>query len=352
MVSEKFFYKKIKNCPNCINQNVKVFDLYNDFYSFFCFNTLTKIFYYNFNKKVIIKNFGQQIDSQINISNLVFNNPLLFLFNNGSLYLKNKNSIKKKEIFIIEKKVTTNINDITQGLPKVSSLLELNLTKKKFLFNENSVFINTNKINGMLISAFYLEKKKLSDYSFSFVGRTDKHNNLFFTPQNLLLNYFEYYLTKYNIIRSLILSTTKTSLILVKELKKVYLNQNVKINDIHFEVVIQRLFSHITLVDKGDSPFDQGEEITREFYDFMFKVFYNNNLLFPLGFPKLLGISRVTLKDKSFVFSSSFQNTTQLLISCSLKNKKDWVTNIKSSLLLGEKQKMGTSFGINLNTNY
>lgn len=141
-----------------------------------------------------------------------------------------------------------------------------------------------------------------------------------------------------------VLGEDATQLYLLKEVQDVYRNQGVNISDKHFEVIIRKMLSKVTVTRSGDSGLLPGELIDK------LKLLDLNERLIAegkepaAGMPVLLGITRAALSTDSFLSASSFQHTIKVLAGAAIEGKEDHLYGLKENVIIGKLIASGTGF--------
>jgi len=151
----------------------------------------------------------------------------------------------------------------------------------------------------------------------------------------------------YSFFNSHILCTYKsiqtTQVNLVNHIQTVYLSQGVHISDKHVEVIVRQMTSKVLFIDKMyhikcNAIFLPGELIELSRAKRMSIVL---NTLLPYK-PIILGITKASLNNESFLSAASFQRTTNVLSTSALKNKIDWIKGLQENVLFGAMIPTGT----------
>ena len=98
--------------------------------------------------------------------------------------------------------------------------------------------------------------------------------------------------------------------------------------------------SKAMILGNGDSNFIVGEilEVTR-----IEKI--NKKLKNKIKYePILIGISKISLSNPSFLSQASFQETTRVLARAAIEGKIDWLYGLKENLMLGNLIPIGTGY--------
>jgi DNA-directed RNA polymerase subunit beta' len=244
----------------------------------------------------------------------------------------------------LEKEIT---GDIVQGLPRVEEILEArkkNITIKR---------LPTNQKKGLLI------QKTSLDPSFEFrkMGTPIKENEKI-NPHKLLKVYFNYYgLLKTfscdlkNSLQYIRLtdnsegsykSFKKVQTFILNSVQSVYKAQGVTINDKHLEVIIKQMTTKVLITYEGDSPLLRKEIIDLYHIEYMNEVLDKQRKDNAYYVPLLLGITKASLNNPSFISAASFQETTRVLTKSAIEGKIDWLRGLKENIIIGHLIPAGT----------
>lgn len=237
-------------------------------------------------------------------------------------------------------KAASKTKDITGGLPRVAELFEARKPKDHAIISEISGTISFGKdIRGkqkviitpedsekdpveVLIPKgkhiAYQEGESIEKGDYLLDGNPDPHDILEILGIEALADY------------------------LINEVQEVYRLQGVLINDKHIEVLCRQMLQKVSITEKGDSSFINGEEIDR--YEFLV---INEQLAAEgkkqaTGKPVLLGITKASLQTRSFISAASFQETTRILTDASIKGKVDRLEGLKENVIVGRLIPAGT----------
>jgi len=244
----------------------------------------------------------------------------------------------------LEKEIT---GDIVQGLPRVEEILE---ARKKNIITKR---IPTNQKKGLLI------QKTSLDPSFEFrkMGTPIKENEKI-NPHKLLKVYFNYYgLLKTfscdlkNSLQYLRLtdnsegsykSFKKVQTFILNSVQSVYKAQGVTINDKHLEVIIKQMTTKVLITYEGDSPFLRKEVIDLYHIEYINEIIHKQRKEIAYYVPLLLGITKASLNNPSFISAASFQETTRVLTKSAIEGKIDWLRGLKENIIIGHLIPAGT----------
>ncbi len=136
----------------------------------------------------------------------------------------------------------------------------------------------------------------------------------------------------------------QTQKYIIKEIQKIYVSQGALIHDKHIEIICRQMFSRLKITDSGDSIFKLGEIVEKA-------EFLRENIRLKKekkkparGIVLLLGVSKVALTTDSFLSAASFQETSRVLISSSLRGKEDKLRGLKENVIIGKLIPAGTGF--------
>ena len=133
-------------------------------------------------------------------------------------------------------------------------------------------------------------------------------------------------------------------LYLLSEVQKVYRSQGQNINDKHFEVIIRKMMSKVTVTRPGDTSFLPGDMV-----DYLELKRINEQLLAqgkrPAKFMDvLLGITKASLSTDSFLSAASFQHTIKVLAGAAIAFTEDPLYGLKENVIIGKLIPAGTGF--------
>ena len=131
---------------------------------------------------------------------------------------------------------------------------------------------------------------------------------------------------------------------LLSEVQKVYRSQGQNINDKHFEVIIRKMISKVTVTRPGDTTYLPGD-----LADFLEIKRTNEQLLSQGKRPAkymdvLLGITKASLSTDSFLSASSFQHTIKVLAGAAIASTEDPLFGLKENVIIGKLIPAGTGF--------
>jgi len=131
---------------------------------------------------------------------------------------------------------------------------------------------------------------------------------------------------------------------LLREVQQVYRPQGQNIHDKHFEVIIRKMLSKVSVTESGDTDMLPGDLVdTPIFHE------KNNDVTAEGGQPAqaepvLLGITKASLNTDSFLSASSFQHTIKVLAGAAIAGKEDQLIGLKENVIIGKLIPAGTGF--------
>ncbi|MCA9950594.1 MAG: DNA-directed RNA polymerase subunit beta', partial [Anaerolineales bacterium] len=133
---------------------------------------------------------------------------------------------------------------------------------------------------------------------------------------------------------------------LLHEVQQVYRPQGQNIHDKHFEVIIRKMLSKVSVKSSGDTELLPGDLIEAPKF-----LRINEEVVAEGGEPAdaetiLLGITKASLNTDSFLSASSFQHTIKVLAGAAIAGKEDGLIGLKENVIIGKLIPAGTGFRI------
>ncbi|HXY58176.1 MAG TPA: DNA-directed RNA polymerase subunit beta' [Methylocystis sp.] len=129
---------------------------------------------------------------------------------------------------------------------------------------------------------------------------------------------------------------------LVNEIQEVYRLQGVNINDKHIEVIVRQMLQKVDIVDAGDTPFLDGEQVDQSELEEANAKCLEEGKKPATATPVLLGITKASLQTRSFFSAASFQETTRVLTEAAVNGKIDPLVGLKENVIVGRLIPAGT----------
>jgi DNA-directed RNA polymerase subunit beta' len=131
---------------------------------------------------------------------------------------------------------------------------------------------------------------------------------------------------------------------IIREVQSVYFATGDGINNKHVELITRQMFSHVRVLDGGDTELLPGDIAER-------RTLLESNLLVAENDGKpataenmLLGITKVSLTTESFLSAASFQETAKILIEAAISGKEDKLRGLKENVIIGRLIPAGTGY--------
>ncbi len=129
---------------------------------------------------------------------------------------------------------------------------------------------------------------------------------------------------------------------LVQEVQKVYRQQGVDINNKHIEVIARQMLRKVRVEDSGDTKLLSGSvvdisELKRANEEIQARINAGETDLMPATYTQvLMGITKASLATESFLSAASFQETTRVLTDAAIKGKVDHLVGLKENVIIGK----------------
>jgi DNA-directed RNA polymerase subunit beta' len=228
--------------------------------------------------------------------------------------------------------------DITQGLPKVKQIFDNIKPDKK----EKTVLA---KVDGKIISIEEKAIRQKNDQGEEIVYPLGKKNKARVSQGDLVKKGERLAGGKVDLEEFLeIMGRSKCQDYIREEVRKVYENQGIEVNEKHIEIFARQMLSRVEITNSGDSDYLVGDLVNYH------ELEKNNQKLLtdkkqPASFKNIIS----SLKDlasypDSFLAGISFQSTLKGLVSYSLYQSADYLRGCKESLIAGQLVPVGSGF--------
>jgi DNA-directed RNA polymerase subunit beta' len=131
---------------------------------------------------------------------------------------------------------------------------------------------------------------------------------------------------------------------LLDEIQTVYRNQGVRINDKHIEIIVRQMLRRVKIKDPGDTKFLVDEQVEKYIFEEENDRVEELSGKPAIAEPLLLGITKASLANESFIAASAFQETTKILTEAALKGRVDDLRGLKENVIMGRLIPAGTGF--------
>jgi DNA-directed RNA polymerase subunit beta' len=136
----------------------------------------------------------------------------------------------------------------------------------------------------------------------------------------------------------------KTIDYIIHEINKPYELQGATVSRKHIETIVRQMFSRKRIKSAGDSMFVVGDVVESAFLSEENAKLKADGKEEAKAEPIVMGITEVSLSRKSFLAAASFQHTTRMLISSSIKGNADELSGLMENVILGRLIPAGTGF--------
>ena len=257
----------------------------------------------------------------------------------ATLSVADGEEVKKGRVLAKIPKGSVKTSDITGGLPRINDLFEARPPKNSSVLAMVSGYVEDVKVQSKL--------KRIISVKDSF-GEVYNHEvdagKYILVRKGDLVEIGEPLSdgdkNPHSILR--ILGDSELHSFLLNEIQSVYNLQGIEINDKHISVIIRQMLKKVEIKDVGDTKFILKEQVDK--YDF-FKE--NKRVLEKGGRPSIarsimLGISKAALNNNSFLSAASFQETSDILTTASIKGSVDELEGLKENIIVGRLIPAGT----------
>lgn len=250
-------------------------------------------------------------------------------------YIKIKHESNDQSAQITETQEKTII--IRKGKPNfVSQISNTNVKNNSLIRKNNVIYYTISKkqktediVEGLPKIEELLEAKRVSNIEDTKLNAHEKLKRIF---QN-----FE---KKYKNSLAVKKSIEKIQTYLINKIQNVYLTQGVRIADKHMEIIVKQMTSRVIILERGDSEIIPGEILELNKVERINQTLQNKVIYEPI----LLGITKLSLSNQSFISEASFQETTRILTRSAIEGKIDWLYGLKENIILGNLIPIGTGY--------
>ena len=213
---------------------------------------------------------------------------------NSKMKLNTKDTIEKNTTIYKIEYEKEKTKDIIEGLPKIEEILEIKKTRNLKKITKN--------------------------------------------PHNKLKKIFAKYSKKYTNKIANRKSINKIQTILLKQIQKVYLSQGVNISEKHISLIIKQITSSVIIKNRAQTKLMEGEILNINKVE-KFNTLFKEKIEYE---PILIGISKISLINESFISAACFQETIKILNKSAISGKIDWLVGLKENIIIGNLIPAGT----------
>lgn len=223
------------------------------------------------------------------------------------------------------------VEDVTQGLPRVQELFESRDPKGKAKISE---------IAGKITEITQEDRR----YTITVEGAEETRQYLTEYGQQLRVKVGDTILNGERLTegaihpRELLAVSNVTAVqnYILNEVQKVYrISASVRISDKHLEIIINQMLNRVYVVDGGDTNLLPGSRVTTNQFTAANKEVLIAGQRPAVATPLILGIKTSALASDSFLSAASFQETTRILTDATVKGKLDPLHGLKENVITG-----------------
>ena len=128
----------------------------------------------------------------------------------------------------------------------------------------------------------------------------------------------------------------------LNSVQAVYQSQGVNINNKHLEVIIKQMTTKVLITYPGDTPLLRSEVLDLYHIKYINEILKSEMKQVGCYLPLLLGITKASLNNPSFISAASFQETTRVLTKAAIEGRMDWLRGLKENIIIGHLIPAGT----------
>ncbi len=130
----------------------------------------------------------------------------------------------------------------------------------------------------------------------------------------------------------------------VAEVQQVYNMVGVTVNDKHIEVIVRQMLRRVVIDDAGDSDFLPGTLVDQHAFEASNTLLQSQGRQPATGHWVLLGVTKASLNNDSFLAAASFQDTTRVLTEAVVEGRVDQLYGLKENVIIGKLIPAGTGW--------
>ncbi|HUW24464.1 MAG TPA: DNA-directed RNA polymerase subunit beta' [Patescibacteria group bacterium] len=122
---------------------------------------------------------------------------------------------------------------------------------------------------------------------------------------------------------------------LVNEIQAVYESQGIPINDRHFETVVRMMSENVRIKNPGTTVFLVGDLVNKQRLEEENELVKSQKGTLATAEQVILGITRAALYTESWLSAASFQETSNILADAAILGKEDQLLGLKENVIIG-----------------
>ena len=247
----------------------------------------------------------------------------------------------------------SDVEDITQGLPRVEELFEARQPKRMAVLADISGTVSMEDAKKNAICALTITNEEQGEtkvyqipYSSGIIVTDGQHVDKGEELTRGALN-------PHDVLRTRGVDDDENGRqgvrnYLVHEVQKVYRQQGVDINNKHIEVIARQMLRKVRVEEPGSTSLLSGSvvdiaELKNANEDIRVRMEAGEQELQPAAWTQILmGITKASLATESFLSAASFQETTRVLTDAAIKGKVDHLVGLKENVIIGKLIPAGT----------
>jgi DNA-directed RNA polymerase subunit beta' len=100
--------------------------------------------------------------------------------------------------------------------------------------------------------------------------------------------------------------------------------------------------SKVQIIRAGDTPLLPHEVVDLYHIKYINEVIQKRKKQQAYYVPLLLGVTKASLNNPSFISAASFQETTRVLTKAAIEGRRDWLRGLKENIVIGQLIPVGT----------
>jgi DNA-directed RNA polymerase subunit beta' len=232
----------------------------------------------------------------------------------------------------------TKSKDITGGLARVVELFEARLPKDLAVLSDADGKIEFGGIHrGQRRITVTTDDGEVFEYNISRSKHLNVEDGEYVKAGDVLTDGLP---APHDILR--ILGPDELQRYLVGGVQEVYSDQGQTIDDKHVETIVRQMLKKVRIVDPGDTSFVVGDRVDRHHLQAVNALLAHDGRKIAIARPMLMGITKASLETDSFLAAASFQETTRVLTEAAVMGQVDYLTCLKSNIIIGRMIPAGT----------
>ena len=131
---------------------------------------------------------------------------------------------------------------------------------------------------------------------------------------------------------------------IVDEVQKVYRIVGVTVNDKHIEVIARQMLRRVIIDTSGDTQLLPGTLVDQHLFKQANAEMLDEGQSPATAHEVLLGVTKASLNNESFLAAASFQDTTRVLTEAVVEGKTDYLHGLKENVIIGKLIPAGTGW--------